>query len=73
MSNFENVGRELSDAELSAVQGGFIGPLVKGVGKALKKGVEFVGDAIADGAKAIANGFTNLVLGEARRRLGGIY
>ncbi len=75
MSKFDNLGRELSDAELSAVQGGFLGGIVdaigdgfKAVGETIADGAKAVGGAFVDGAKAIADGFANMLLGEVKRR-----
>lgn len=64
MSKFENVGHELSDAQLSTVQGGGLGSWIKGA-------VDTVGNAISDGAQAIATGFTNVIMSDVKRLLRG--
>lgn len=75
MSKFENVGQELSDLELSAVQGGgpfsFIGKAVSAVGNAIADGAKAVGNAIAQGAQAVAEGLANVFIADAKRRLRG--
>ena len=70
------VGRELTEEELTMIQGGNIfGDIgravsngVKAVGNAISDGVNAVGHAIGQGAEAIAKGFTNQALAEIRRR-----
>jgi hypothetical protein len=83
MNKFENVGRELSDAELAAVQGGIfgfikdaanavadaVGDAVDAVGGAVKDAANAVGGVIVDGARAIGRGFTNMFMAETKRRL----
>jgi hypothetical protein len=83
MSNIENVGRELSDAELSAVHGGLfgfikdaanavadaVGDAASAVGGAIGDAASAVGGAIADGARAIGRGFHNMFMAETKRRL----
>jgi hypothetical protein len=68
-NNFEMnslVGRELTEEELTMIQGGNI---FGDIGRAVSNGVKAVGNAIAGGAKAIANGFANEALAEIKRRL----
>lgn len=79
-SNFETnnlVGRELTDEELTMIQGGNIFSSighalsngVSALGNAISGGVSALGHAIGQGVQAIGNGFLNQALAEIRRRL----
>jgi len=77
-TNFEMnslVGRELTEEELTMIQGGNIfGDIgralskgVKAVGNAISDGVNAVGHAIGQGAQAVAQGLVNQALADAKR------
>jgi len=68
-NNFEMnslVGRELTERELTIIQGGNI---FGDIGRAVSSAAHTVVHAIGQGAQAIAEGFTNQALADIKRRL----